>query len=118
MPPSIDGVDVYELSAVPPSMFIAVGSTKLSTPDPFVLIIWFAEPSELGKVKPVSTTFPVPATDKVKLAFDGADKVDPTALRSPRLVEEPPPPPVLIAIPPAVDPSPSRKLPVSTSTAR
>ena len=60
-------------------------------------------------------TIPVPDVCRVMSALDGADNVEPTALRSPRLL---PPPPVLTAIPPAVAPSPSTRLPVSTSTAR
>ena len=60
-------------------------------------------------------TEPVPDVCKVISAFEGADKVDPTALRSPKLEEDPPPP---TSVPPAVTPSPILRLPVSTSTAR
>ena len=59
-------------------------------------------------------TEPVPDVCKVISPFEGADNVDPTALRSPKLEEEPPP----TSVPPGVTPSPILKLPVSTSTAR
>ena len=101
---------------MPPSTLIAVGSTKLNAPEPFVAIIWLADPSEFGKVNPVKTIFPVPATDNVKSAFEGAERVEPTAVRSPKLVDDPPPLPET-SVPPAVTPSPILKLPESTSTA-
>ena len=62
---------------MPPSRFIvAVLLAKLKTPEPFVINTWLADPSALGKVNPVSTTFPVPATDSVKSAFASVGKID------------------------------------------
>ena len=120
MPPSIVVNDESNIDpAVPPSILLVLtGSTKLNTPEPFVASTCVFEPSELGNVKPVNTMFPVPATASVRSAFEGAESVEPTAVKSPRLVDDPPPPPVVIVIPPAVEPSPSFKLPESTSTAR
>ena len=66
---------------------------------------------------PSITTFPLLDT-RVKSAFEGADKVDPVAVKSPKLLADPPPPLPLTSVPPAVTPSPILKLPVSTSTAR
>ena len=105
MPPSIVVSDESntELAVPPSTLFVLTGSTKLNTPDPLVDNTCVLEPSEFGNVIPVKTILPVPATDNVKSAFDGADSVEPTALRSPRLLAEPPPPPLATAIPPAVD---------------
>ena len=122
MPPSIVVSDESNTEpAVPPSiLFVLTGSTKLNTPDPLVANTWVLLPSEFGKLIPVNTILPVPATAKFKSALLGADSVEPVADKSPRLVAAPPPPPPPVAteIPPAVDPSPNLKLPESTSTAR
>ena len=107
-----------ELAVPPSTLLVLTGSTKLNTPDPLVANTWVLLPSEFGKLIPVNTILPVPPTAKLRSALLGADSVEPTAVKSPRLVDDPPPPPpVATEIPPAVDPSPNLKLPESTSTA-
>ena len=108
MPPSIAVIPPYVEAAVPPSRLPDPPPetvAKDKTPEPLVCKTWFALPSEDGSVYALDILiFPDPAVVSIKSASLGAESVEPTAVRSPRLVDDPPPPPPPPRPPPHHDP--------------
>ena len=68
------------------------------------------DPSEFGKVIPVKTTLPEPATANVKSALEGAVNVEPIADKSPKLDADPPAIVIVLVapVPVATTPEPTK----------